>query len=443
MPYPSTPPRLSMVWLLQVRVYVLRAYNLQPTDSNGLSDPYLKLRLGKRKANNKSRFKPKTLNPQFFEVFEFNTVLPGESQLSIEVWDHDMISSDDHIGTTVIDLEDRWFDKRWKAMGSEALEQDKRLLAMQANSAQPDLEANAKKTAIDKKVCVPQPFASALHPHHTTPQQQAASATSARLCVCCMPDLFHDVGSGCSFLFCSSTLVQEWHRSRWSAASCGLPRLQTHRVCWSAGSMFLLAMSATSSLSWTSSHLRQRCALGPRSPCLLLMCMWECGTELTDGLSSHRFEMRLVIWKTRDVVAMDTVTNQNDLFVRCWMEGDDKAKQQTDCHYRCKHGKGSFNWRMKFKLELPQKFPYLHVQIWDRDIFSYNDCIAEAVLDMSAAFKRAFKLKKGFVMFQEEKDGHDDDGHAALGGFDSGDEETKVRWECGGRMPCPPWCPRR
>ena len=42
-----------------------------------------------------------------------------------------MISKDDHIGTTVIDLEDRWFDERWKSMGSEALEQDKRLRTMQ------------------------------------------------------------------------------------------------------------------------------------------------------------------------------------------------------------------------------------------------------------------------------------------------------------------------
>ena len=154
-----------------------------------------------------------------------------------------------------------------------------------------------------------------------------------------------------------------------------------------------------------------------------------------------RFEMRLIVWKTRDVVSMDTVTNQNDLFVRCWMEEDDKDKQQTDCHYRCKNGKGSFNWRMKFNMELPQKFPYLHIQMWDRDIFSYNDCIAEAVLDMSAAFKRAFKLKKGFIMFQGEHAANAEHEAAAAraakrggGGttrdddmLDAGVGETKVR----------------
>lgn len=88
-----------------------------------------------------------------------------------------------------------------------------------------------------------------------------------------------------------------------------------------------------------------------------------------------QYELRVIVWKTRNVVAMDTVSNMNDLFVRCWMEGKEKQKQQTDCHYRCKGGKGSFNWRMKFPLSLPMKALYetLHLQIWDRDIFRYSD----------------------------------------------------------------------
>lgn len=47
-----------------------------------------------------------------------------------------------------------------------------------------------------------------------------------------------------------------------------------------------------------------------------------------------QYEMRLIVWKTKDVVPMDVVTGMNDLFVRCWMEGKKKKKQQTDCHYR-------------------------------------------------------------------------------------------------------------
>lgn len=39
---------------------------------------------------------------------------------------------------------------------------------------------------------------------------------------------------------------------------------------------------------------------------------------------------------------MDTLTDQNDLFAKVWLENTDP--QETDIHWRCKKGKGSFNW---------------------------------------------------------------------------------------------------
>ena len=43
----------------------------------------------------------------------------GVAVFQVEVWDHDDIMPDEIIGTTVIDLEDRFFDPRWKAMDGE------------------------------------------------------------------------------------------------------------------------------------------------------------------------------------------------------------------------------------------------------------------------------------------------------------------------------------
>ncbi len=40
-------------------------------------------------------------------VFEFQARIPVEKDLKIKVMDYDMVSSDDHIGETVIDLENR------------------------------------------------------------------------------------------------------------------------------------------------------------------------------------------------------------------------------------------------------------------------------------------------------------------------------------------------
>ena len=116
-----------------VRLYVLDATDLMPMDPNGLSDPYLKVILpgggGKSKGGvlydgrkdtrtGANAVFERTLAPQFHVRIDTIAQLPGPSQLKIEVWDWDRFSHDDLIGSTVIDLEDRWFDQRWRDMDS-------------------------------------------------------------------------------------------------------------------------------------------------------------------------------------------------------------------------------------------------------------------------------------------------------------------------------------
>jgi len=45
----------------------------------------------------------------------------------------------------------------------------------------------------------------------------------------------------------------------------------------------------------------------------------------------------VVIWKTKNVPAMDSFEGMSDLFVKCWPEGS--APQESDTHWRCKKGK--------------------------------------------------------------------------------------------------------
>lgn len=44
--------------------------------------------------------------------------------------------------------------------------------------------------------------------------------------------------------------------------------------------------------------------------------------------------------------------------------------QETDTHWRCYAGEGSWNWRLKFPVTLPMKpeMARLHIQLWDRDV---------------------------------------------------------------------------
>lgn len=42
-------------------------------------------------------------------------------------------------------------------------------------------------------------------------------------------------------------------------------------------------------------------------------------------------QVRLVFWKCKDVVSMDSILDQNDLFVRSWVEGcDSQVKRGFD-----------------------------------------------------------------------------------------------------------------
>eukprot|EP00003_Mantamonas_plastica_P023874 TRINITY_DN4363_c0_g1_i1.p1 TRINITY_DN4363_c0_g1~~TRINITY_DN4363_c0_g1_i1.p1 ORF type:complete len:910 (+),score=331.98 TRINITY_DN4363_c0_g1_i1:865-3594(+) len=102
-----------------IRVYVLYANSIVPMDSNGKADPYVTMWNGtgeKNKINDKENGCMETLTPQFFKMYELDAVLPGNSELHIELYDYDMIGFDELIGETVIDLENRWFSEEWGEM---------------------------------------------------------------------------------------------------------------------------------------------------------------------------------------------------------------------------------------------------------------------------------------------------------------------------------------
>jgi hypothetical protein len=107
------------------RLYVWKAEALQPSDPNGKADPYVNVKLGSSFAQSgRKSHCVATLTPEFYTSYEIPMKIPGESQLKLSVYDWDRFhlpgSSDTLIGETVIDLEDRYFHKAWKALGSGA-----------------------------------------------------------------------------------------------------------------------------------------------------------------------------------------------------------------------------------------------------------------------------------------------------------------------------------
>ncbi|KAL0965745.1 hypothetical protein UPYG_G00285170 [Umbra pygmaea] len=84
-------------------VGVVRCAHLAAMDSNGYSDPFVKVCLKPdmgKKAKNKTQIKKKTLNPEFNEEFSYE-IKHGElakKTLDVSVWDYDLGTSNDFIG---------------------------------------------------------------------------------------------------------------------------------------------------------------------------------------------------------------------------------------------------------------------------------------------------------------------------------------------------------
>jgi hypothetical protein len=108
--------------LYKMRLYVLESFSLEMTDTSldgrpVPPDPYLKITLGNNKFNDRKNAVEDMDNCPFFKMIEMDAELPGTSQLIIDVMDRDWIGGDDVIGTTIIDLEDRFFESTWQILG--------------------------------------------------------------------------------------------------------------------------------------------------------------------------------------------------------------------------------------------------------------------------------------------------------------------------------------
>ncbi|XP_005987499.1 double C2-like domain-containing protein beta [Latimeria chalumnae] len=120
-------------------VGITRCAHLAAMDTNGYSDPYVKIYLkpdADKKSKHKTAVKKKTLNPEFNEEF-FYEIKHGDlakKTLEITVWDYDIGKSNDFIGGVILGINAKgerlkhWFDclknkdkkmERWHTLTNE------------------------------------------------------------------------------------------------------------------------------------------------------------------------------------------------------------------------------------------------------------------------------------------------------------------------------------
>lgn len=115
-PFALTIPTNDPIHVL-VRVYIVKATDLHPMDLNGKADPYVVIQLGSKRISDKDHYISKNLNPVIGKCYEIEATFPQDSQLNIQVFDWDLVGSDDLIGETKIDLENRFYSKHRATCG--------------------------------------------------------------------------------------------------------------------------------------------------------------------------------------------------------------------------------------------------------------------------------------------------------------------------------------
>ncbi|XP_012659163.1 otoferlin [Otolemur garnettii] len=373
-----------------VRVYVVRATDLHPADINGKADPYIAIRLGKTDIRDKENYISKQLNPVFGKSFDIEASFPMESMLTVAVYDWDLVGTDDLIGETKIDLENRFYSKHRATCG------------------------------------ITQTYS--IHGYNIWRDPMKPSQILTRLCKDGKVDGPHFGPPGrvkvANRVFTGPSEIEDENGQRKPTdehvALCALrhwediPRVGCRLV---------------------PEHVETRPLLNPDKPGIeqgrlelwvdmFPMDMPAPGTPLDiSPRKPKKYELRVIVWNTDEVVLEDddffTGEKSSDIFVRGWLKGQQEDKQDTDVHYHSLTGEGNFNWRYLFPFdylaaeekiviskkesmfswdETEYKIPArLTLQIWDADHFSADDFLGAIELDLNR-FPRGAKTAKQCTM---------------------------------------------
>lgn len=104
----------------------------------------------------------------------------------------------------------------------------------------------------------------------------------------------------------------------------------------------------------------------------------------------EEYELRLSIYNTKEIPG-----DMNDIFIKAWM--NEKDKKETDTHWRCSTGEGSFNYRLLYNIKAPQDAPEAYnmtFQVYDRELIGANVLLVEYQLDLKLLVEDCMKTQK-------------------------------------------------
>uniref|UniRef100_A0A3P8NTC6 C2 domain-containing protein n=1 Tax=Astatotilapia calliptera TaxID=8154 RepID=A0A3P8NTC6_ASTCA len=369
-----------------VRIYVIRATDLHPADINGKADPYIAIKLGKTEIKDKENYISKQLNPLFGKSFDVEATFPMDSTLTVSIYDWDLVGTDDLIGETKIDLENRFYSKHRATCGIT------RAYAIHGYNVWRD---PMKPTHILAKLCKDGKL--------DGPHYGPAGRVKVENRVFMAPTEIEDENGlkKQTDEHLALTVLNHWEEI--PRAGCKLvpehvetrPLLHPDKPGIEQGRIEM----------WVDMFPKDMTAPGP-------------ALDISPR-KPKKFELRVIIWNTDEVVLEDddifTGEKSSDIFVRGWLKGQQEDKQDTDVHYHSITGEGNFNWRFIYPFdylmaeekiviskkesmfawdETEYKIPArLNLQVWDADHFSADDFLGAIELDLNR-FPRGAKTPK-------------------------------------------------
>ncbi|XP_040293898.1 myoferlin isoform X5 [Bufo bufo] len=352
-----------------VRIYIIRGIDLQPKDSNGLCDPYIKITLSKKVIEDRDNFIPNTLNPVFGRMYELSCFLPQEKDLKISVYDYDVLTRDEKVGETTIDLENRFLSR----FGSHC--------------------------GLPQTYCV-----SGINQWRDQLKPAQILQNVARL-KAVPPPVYSENGTKATF----------------AGREYSLENFETNKkINQHLGpANERLALYILRGQGLVPEHVETRTLYSTFQPNLSQgkLEMWVDVFPKSLGQpgppfniaprKAKKYLLRVIVWNTKDVLLDEksiTGEEMSDIYVKGWIPGNEENKQKTDVHYRSLDGEGNFNWRFVFPFEyLPAEQlcviskkehfwsldktefklpPKVLLQIWDNDKFSLDDYLGFVELEL-------------------------------------------------------------
>ncbi|CAI7722328.1 ferlin, putative [Plasmodium vivax] len=351
---------------LKIRVYVLRGIGIYGVNNSYMANPYLIFSLGEKTSNLRNSFKENTLNPEFRCLWESEAIFPEDEILTVSVYsaedNFDKQINDLYIGSTEINLFDRWTSKEWRGM-------------MKKN-----------KVPIEYRPLYSDDLKARPGGGGTAKSNDRSYYTSTTM----MGSLYEKGGN-------------------WNGI-------------FSFLDFFTYLVRPTSSYLWGGRNYRQEESTldshqEGKNNGILEMWVEIMDYEQSKKIPIHKMgtpkktdiEIRIIIWRCTMLALDENLSRTFDLTVTAELDcvnynGANSTIQSTDVHYSCKNGNAVFNWRVVYpRISHPLNTCFLQLAAYNNNNVGVSEFLGEVNLELSKYINKASQIANKLELDAELK----------------------------------------